>query len=201
MGVYTLQANARYLNSQLACRFWIFFFHAFTAIINFAGVVIRSPLSSLAPAALAQIEDAVAQLETLPEGIRAREDLVCKSLSNGTDVQPTLRRVLQQARDAFANQGTGPAPNILGTGQTLVRRSRRRSEASSSTTEHRLPKTLDEAVAVADFLDIFNLEQMDPMSTGQLYDWFNAPGLDEDAAPSMDEEFGACKLMSFRREC
>lgn len=54
----------------------MFFFHAFNAIINFAGVVISSPLSSLAPAALGQVVDAVELFETLPEGIRAREDLV-----------------------------------------------------------------------------------------------------------------------------
>nr|XP_018260039.1 uncharacterized protein I303_06956 [Kwoniella dejecticola CBS 10117]OBR82197.1 hypothetical protein I303_06956 [Kwoniella dejecticola CBS 10117] len=64
-------------NQQIACRFLIFFFHAFTAIVNFAAVVVRSPKSSLARAAFAQVENGVRLFESIQAGFKARDDLVC----------------------------------------------------------------------------------------------------------------------------
>ncbi|KAL7418628.1 hypothetical protein Q5752_007086 [Cryptotrichosporon argae] len=100
------------LDQNFACRLWIFFFHAFTAFVNFAAVVIRSPRSSLATAALNQVEIGLAAFEAVPPGFRAREDL------------PTLRRLHAQAKDAISLSQDAQAVDssaILGLGTTLVR--------------------------------------------------------------------------------
>ncbi|WVQ81831.1 hypothetical protein IAT38_003958 [Cryptococcus sp. DSM 104549] len=102
------------LHPTLACRFLIFFFHAFTAVVNFAAVAIRSPLSSLAQAAFLQAEEGLALFETIPESCKARNDL------------PLLRDLVQQARHALSEsqkrpQHTATEHDILGVGTKLVR--------------------------------------------------------------------------------
>lgn len=109
--------DALELSTPIASRFWIFFFDAFTSTINFAGVAMRAPLSSLAPAALSQAERGVELATRLPEGIRGRQDL------------PMLRRVLARAQQAMVH---GPAAEggsddesakLLRTGHQVVRQS------------------------------------------------------------------------------
>nr|XP_019009530.1 uncharacterized protein I206_06179 [Kwoniella pini CBS 10737]OCF48311.1 hypothetical protein I206_06179 [Kwoniella pini CBS 10737] len=102
-------------NQQIACRFLIFFFHAFTAVVNFTAVVVRSPQSSLAKAAFAQVEHGVNLFETIEEGFRARDDL------------PRLRILLEQARSSISqtHHGLHKASDIdvssFGFGPRLVR--------------------------------------------------------------------------------
>ncbi|KAK4685063.1 hypothetical protein P7C73_g5094, partial [Tremellales sp. Uapishka_1] len=65
-----------------ASRNWSVFFHAVTAIVNFAVTVIRSPTSSLARAAFSQVEDGVGLFEAVQENAITRQ------------VLPFLRRLL-----------------------------------------------------------------------------------------------------------
>lgn len=64
------------LRQSLACRFWIFFFHAFTATVNFAAVAVRSPSSMLGQACMQQVDVGVGLFESVPEGYRARHEIV-----------------------------------------------------------------------------------------------------------------------------
>ncbi|WWD03418.1 hypothetical protein V865_001470 [Kwoniella europaea PYCC6329] len=111
--------DALAMDDQLACRFLIFFFHAFTAIVNFAAVVIRSPLSSLAKASLIQAEHGVRLFESIPDGFRARNDL------------PLIRKLLDEARksiESLNNENRKQSEidvNSFGFGTKLVRLSTR----------------------------------------------------------------------------
>ncbi|WWC94645.1 hypothetical protein V866_001492 [Kwoniella sp. B9012] len=107
--------DALAMEDQLAYRFLIFFFHAFTAIVNFAAVVIRSPRSSLAMASLIQAEHGVRLFESIPDGFRARNDL------------PLIRKLLDEARKSIESlnsenrQQSEIDVNSFGFGTKLVR--------------------------------------------------------------------------------
>ena len=64
------------LQLPLVSRFWIFFFHSFSAAASLAVAVIRAPKSSLAKAAFEEVELAVSLFETAKVGSRARDELV-----------------------------------------------------------------------------------------------------------------------------
>ncbi|KLT43821.1 hypothetical protein CC85DRAFT_284105 [Cutaneotrichosporon oleaginosum] len=148
--------DALELSTPVASRFWIFFFDAFTSTINFAGVAMRAPRSSLAPAALSQAERGVALATRLPDGIRGREDL------------PMLRRVLARAQQAMVQGADGGSDDessaLLRTGHQVVRQSGANvspkllqsfsphANIGLGEDERRLPATLDEAREVAETL-------------------------------------------------
>ncbi|WOO83084.1 putative transcriptional regulatory protein [Vanrija pseudolonga] len=143
------------VNSLLACRFWIFFFHAFTAVVNFAAVVVRSPTSSLAAAALVHVEQGLALFESIPEGFRSRDDL------------PVLRRLAEQARLALRSVGAREphtADDIIGIGTKLVR-----MDQPAPPQDYKMPTTLDEAVAVAHQVDI---EHPEPPASEPGQEWW-----------------------------
>ncbi|WVQ75705.1 hypothetical protein IAR50_005335 [Cryptococcus sp. DSM 104548] len=107
--------SAMEIDHDIAGRYWIFWFHAFMAIHNFSVSVVRSPHSSLAPAALAQIQEGVHLYENVGEGYKAYSDL------------PILKQLLARASDAIASPDTSeshaaPFPaDLLGVGTTLRR--------------------------------------------------------------------------------
>ncbi|ODN76462.1 hypothetical protein L198_08057 [Cryptococcus wingfieldii CBS 7118] len=107
--------SAMAVDPDIAGRYWIFWFHAFMAIHNFSVSVVRSPHSSLAQAALAQIKEGVNLYESVGKGYKAYSDL------------PIVRQLLTRASDAIASPGTthrldAPFPaDLLGVGTTLRR--------------------------------------------------------------------------------
>ncbi|TYJ52644.1 hypothetical protein B9479_006736 [Cryptococcus floricola] len=107
--------SAMAVDPNIAGRYWIFWFHAFMAIHNFSVSVVRSPHSSLAQAALAQIEEGVKLYESVGKGYKAYSDL------------PIVRQLLTRASEATASSSTAhpldaPFPaDLLGVGTTLRR--------------------------------------------------------------------------------
>ncbi|KAK8845285.1 hypothetical protein IAR55_005998 [Kwoniella newhampshirensis] len=152
--VLVILREALALNPRIASRFLVFFFHAFTAVVNFASVVIRSPRSSLAEAAFTQVDQGVALFESIPEDCRARNDL------------PTLRSLHEQARQALNSlddETMVDQHDILGIGTKLVRLKRPGIEedpASSSSDvpsggiDFTLPTTLADVFAAAHQVDL-----------------------------------------------
>ncbi|WVQ83332.1 hypothetical protein IAT38_005471 [Cryptococcus sp. DSM 104549] len=144
--------DALALNASLTSRYWIFFFHAFSAIVFFAATVIRSPTSSLAGAAFGQIEEGIRLFESVKLGFKARSDL------------PTLRQLLERARAALysSQDPTNPddSEDLLGVGTTLHRIPPKSTPVAPpgpagpapADPNLTLPTTLEDAVAVQDDL-------------------------------------------------
>ncbi|ORY30196.1 fungal-specific transcription factor domain-domain-containing protein [Naematelia encephala] len=149
--VHLLQC-ALQLHESLASRFWIFFFHAFSAIVNFACTVVRSPASSLARAAYAQMQVGVGLFQRIDPIYTPRNDL------------PGLQRLLERATLALITS-RAPSPDrtedLLGASTTLRRvpapkrpvtsLASSRNDVTSlvlPVTTPALPTTLEDAVAV-----------------------------------------------------
>lgn len=177
------------LSTPVASRFWIFFFDAFTSTINFAGVAMRAPRSSLAPAALTQAERGVELARRLPEGIRGREDL------------PMLCRVLARAQQAMVQGADGgsddESASLLRTGHQVVRQSGASVSPKiiQSFSPHinigqgedvrRLPATLEEALAATESLPGPEVAlELDPLIFHVVQDDFGR---------CVDDELEACK--------
>jgi hypothetical protein len=181
------------LSTPAASRFWIFFFDAFTSTINFAGVAMRAPRSSLAPAALNQAERGVELASRLPEGIRGREDL------------PMLQRVLARAQQAMVKGADGgsddESASLLRTGHQVVRQGGNNVSPKVLQSfsphinigqgeeerrhERRLPATLDEAREAAETLPGPELAlELDPLIFHVVQDDFGR---------CVDDELEACE--------
>ncbi|WOO86353.1 uncharacterized protein LOC62_08G009832 [Vanrija pseudolonga] len=112
--LYSLALTRCAVNSLLAYRFWIFFFRAFTTVINFAAAVVRSTGSSLAAAALVHMAQGLALSEFISDGFRSRDDL------------PVLLRLTEHTRHSLHSVGVrpprnGPDSDILSFGTKIVR--------------------------------------------------------------------------------
>ncbi|WVQ83728.1 hypothetical protein IAT38_005872 [Cryptococcus sp. DSM 104549] len=157
--------DATAINSQIAARYWIFWFHAFMAIHNFSVAVVRVPHSSLAAAALSQIEEGVRVYEGVGAEYKAHSDL------------PILKHLLEKARQALTlqdpNDDSFPA-DLLGVGTTLrrVTRPEHLSTSSQAATsdvppaDTILPTTLADAVAHQSslFPSPFDVDHLDSLS-------------------------------------
>ncbi|ODN95665.1 hypothetical protein I350_08382 [Cryptococcus amylolentus CBS 6273] len=142
--------SAMAVDPDIAGRYWIFWFHAFMAIHNFSVSVVRSPHSSLAQAALAQIREGVNLYESVGKGYKAYSDL------------PIVRQLLTRASDAIASPSTthpldAPFPaDLLGVGTTLRRANDRPLPSLSTSTSNTrsflsdlvtFPTTIADAIA------------------------------------------------------
>ncbi|KAL7418056.1 fungal-specific transcription factor domain-containing protein [Mrakia frigida] len=86
------------LQLPLVTRFWLFFFHAFSATVSLAAAVIQAPASSLAQAAFQEIERSVSIFQLVQSGSRPRDEL------------PTLLRLRDRAFEKLSSNP--PTPNV-----------------------------------------------------------------------------------------